>query len=92
MTQQPSAQNAEFISGYVPKDMATAGSGFNFALPVQLAKMSADSPAVTSVTTVDGHPLPSWLTFNPETKVLSPLQLSLFGIKEPVIFGVMKPL
>jgi len=47
--------------------MATAGSGFTFPLPAQVAdQASANAPI--QVSTITGGPLPSWLSFNSETK------------------------
>jgi len=58
------------VSVLVPKDMATAGSGFSFPLPAQVANIAeAGNNVVISVSTVSGQPLPSWLVFNPETRI-----------------------
>ena len=48
--------------------MATAGSGFSFPLPAQVANSVAGGNSTISVTTASGQPLPAWLKFNPETK------------------------
>ena len=69
LTRLPSEQQTGIIAVSVPKEMATAGSGFSFPLPAQVANTAAGSSNTTIlVTTISGQPLPSWLTFNPETK------------------------
>jgi hypothetical protein len=66
---QPSLQETGIITVSVPKEMATAGSGFSFPLPAQVAQTGAGSNnTVISVSTINGQPLPGWLKFNPETK------------------------
>lgn len=64
---EPSVQQAGIITVSVPKEMATAGSGFSFPLPAQV---SEQAPANTTiqVTTATGQPLPAWLRFEPQTK------------------------
>jgi Putative Ig domain len=68
MIRQPSSQSSGIISVSVPKDMATAGSGFSFPLPSQIANTAVGSNAVISVTTITGQPIPAWLTFDSQTK------------------------
>ena len=68
LVRQPSLQETGIITVSVPKEMATAGSGFSFPLPAQAANSAAGDSAPVIVTTVSGQPLPSWLTFNTETK------------------------
>lgn len=63
-------QQAGVIAVSVPKEMATAGSGFSFPLPAQVTE-SAGANAPVRVTTTAGDPLPGWLKFNPETKVFA---------------------
>ena len=59
-------QQTGIITVSVPKEMATAGSGFSFPLPAQLTEAaSANTPV--QVSTTSGGPLPAWLSFNPET-------------------------
>jgi trimeric autotransporter adhesin len=67
VTRLPSEQQTGIVSVLVPKDMATAGSGFSFTLSAQVANTAAGSSAIL-VTTLSGQSLPSWLTFNPETR------------------------
>ena len=68
MVRQASVAQTGIITVSVPKDMATAGSGFSFPLPAQATSTATGGNAVIHVTTVTGQPLPSWLKFNPETK------------------------
>lgn len=72
----------------VPKEMATAGSGFSFQLPAQVADQAA-SNAPISVTTVSGDPLPGWLRFVPESKtfVASAVPDGAFPIQVVVTVG-----
>jgi hypothetical protein len=67
LVQQPSVQQAGIIAVSVPRDMATAGSGFSFPLPAQIAETAAGNVPVR-VTTLTGDPLPSWLRYVPETR------------------------
>ena len=68
MIRQPSLQQSGIVSVSVPKDMATAGSGFSFPLPAQVANTATGGNAVITVMTVTGQSLPGWIKFNPETK------------------------
>ena len=63
-------QQAGIITVSVPKEMATAGAGFSFPLPAQVAgdAAAAGGNATIRVTTVSGQALPAWLKFNPETR------------------------
>ncbi len=65
---EPSVQQIGIITVSVPKEMATAGSGFSFPLPAQVTE-SAGANASIQVTTTSGGPLPGWLKFDPETKM-----------------------
>ncbi|MDP1524570.1 MAG: hypothetical protein Q8M20_02050 [Rhodocyclaceae bacterium] len=67
LVQEPSVQQTGIITVSVPKEMATAGSGFSFPLPAQVSE-AAGSNTPIQVTTTAGDPLPGWLSFNPETK------------------------
>jgi hypothetical protein len=58
------------ISVGVPREMATAGAGFSFPLPEQLASATTDNTRVI-VTTLRGDPLPSWLQFDVRTKTFT---------------------
>ena len=59
LVRQASIQQTGFITVSVPKEMATAGSGFSFPLPAQVTDAETGNNAVNSVTTVSGQPLPS---------------------------------
>ena len=63
---EPSIQESGIISVSVPKDMATAGSGFSFPLPEQITVNAAANNI--GVTLVNGKALPTWLKFVPATK------------------------
>ncbi len=81
-------QQTGIITVSVPKEMATAGSGFSFPLPAQVTEAaSANTPV--QVTTTSGDPLPSWLSFNPETKafVASAVPDGAFPMQVVVIVG-----
>lgn len=60
-------QQSGIITVSVPKEMATAGSGFSFPLPAQVAEAAGNNPI--QVTTIAGEPLPAWLRFNAETRM-----------------------
>jgi hypothetical protein len=53
----------------VPKELATAGAGFVFPLPNQIADTVGDS--TVRVTLADGSPLPRWLKYQPDTKTFA---------------------
>lgn len=63
-------QQAGIITVSVPKEMATAGAGFSFPLPAQVAggEAAASGNATIRVSTISGQSLPSWLKFNSETR------------------------
>jgi hypothetical protein len=61
-------QDVGVVSVTLPHGTATAGTGFAFALPEQLAQ-NVGQGAVT-VTVSNGQPLPAWLKYVPETKTL----------------------
>jgi hypothetical protein len=69
MVREPSVQQAGIITVSVPKEMATAGSGFNFPLPAQIAE-SAGNTSI-QVTTISGQQLPDWLTFDPVSRTFT---------------------
>jgi hypothetical protein len=57
------------VSVSVPKELATAGSGFSFPLPASMTNASSATAATAiKVTTSNGGELPAWLKFNAETK------------------------
>jgi len=68
LVRQPSVQETGVVAVSVPKEMATAGSGFTFPLPAQVAETAAAGNAPVLVTTITGEPLPGWLRYVPETK------------------------
>ena len=88
LVRQPSLQQTGIISVSVPKEMATAGSGFSFPLPAQVINTAADNATIT-VTTVTGQSLPSWLKFNSDTKtfVASAVPDGAFPMQVLVIVG-----
>jgi hypothetical protein len=63
---EPTVQQTGIITVSVPKEMATAGSGFSFPLPEQVAQGAGSS--TVRVTTLTGQPLPTWLKYVSETK------------------------
>jgi len=63
---EPSVQQAGIIAVSVPREMATAGAGFTFPVPAQVAEAAGNQQISASL--VDGSPLPGWLSFNAETK------------------------
>ena len=66
LVRQPSLQVAGVITVAVPKDLATAGSGFSFPLPAQVAE-TATANVPIRVTTITGEQLPGWLRYVAET-------------------------
>ena len=68
LVRPPSVNESGIITVSVPKEMATAGSGFTFPLPAQIVETAAANVAEIKVTTVNGDALPSWLRYSPETK------------------------
>ena len=71
LVRSPSVNESGIITVSIPKEMATAGSGFNFPLPVQIIESAAASGAEIKVTTANGDALPAWLRYLPETKSFS---------------------
>ena len=67
-----SASASRTIAVSVPRDLATPGSAFSFMLPAEVAdRPQGQGGGRVVVTTVQGDPnLPSWLTFNPDTKTV----------------------
>jgi len=68
LVREPSVQQSGVIAVTVPKEMATSGTGFAFALPSQTTGTETSTPA--TVTTVSGQTLPGWLKYSAETKSL----------------------
>ena len=71
LTREPSVNQSGAISVSLPKNLATAGAGFAFSLPEQIANVSTNSTSSLQVTTISGQHLPGWLKFNSETKVFT---------------------
>ncbi|MEJ6006896.1 YDG domain-containing protein [Paucibacter sp. AS339] len=67
LTQAPSNAEQGLISVSVPRNTATAGSGFSFALPEPLQKSIEASGATARASTLKGEALPSWLRFDAAT-------------------------
>jgi filamentous hemagglutinin family protein len=65
LAQAPTVDGNGLVAVTVPKDTATAGAGFGFALPTQVVQSAAG--ATIEVTTTSGEPLPAWLKFVPES-------------------------
>jgi len=88
LVRQPSLQQSGIITVSVPKDMATAGSGFSFPLPAQVANTGGGN-TVISVTTATGQALPGWLKFDPKTKtfVASAVPDGAFPMQVKVTIG-----
>jgi hypothetical protein len=88
LVKQPSVQQVGIITVSVPKDMATAGSGFSFPLPAQIAETAAGNGQVR-VTTLSGDQLPAWLRYIPETRtfVASAVPDGAFPIQIRVSIG-----
>ena len=70
MVREASLQQAGIITVSVPRAMATAGSGFSFALPAEVLE-SAGANTTIQVTTSSGQELPAWLKFDPVTKIFN---------------------
>ncbi len=62
----PVSDDNGLISVTVPKDTATSGRGFSFALPERVSAEVSQNSRV-QVSTPDGPPLPSWLRFDTKT-------------------------
>jgi hypothetical protein len=91
LVKEPSVQQAGIITVSVPKKMATAGSGFSFPLPAQVTDSTSNN-ALIQVTTATGAPLPSWLSFNPETMtfVAAAIPDGAFPMQVVVIVGSVR--
>jgi len=72
--------------------MATAGAGFAFPLPAQVAETAAAGNAQVRVTTAGGGNLPAWLRYVPETKsfVASAVPDGAFPIQVIVSVGATR--
>jgi len=92
LVRQPSLQVPGVITVVVPKDLATAGSGFTFALPAQVAESAAAGGMPVRVTTLTGGQLPGWLRYVPETKkfVASAVPDGAFPFQVVVNIGAQK--
>jgi hypothetical protein len=66
-----SAQTAGVVNVALPKEMASPGSAFAFPLPSK-AVTSADTNAnQVRVSLPNGNPLPAWLSYNAQTRVVT---------------------
>ena len=88
LVKEPSVQSTGIIAVSVPKEMATAGSGFSFPLPAQVTDQDSSASTI-QVATTGGEPLPDWLRFNPEAKafVASAVPDGAFPIQVVVTVG-----
>jgi hypothetical protein len=61
-----------YIKSLIKNQTAIAGQPFTFTIPDNIF-FDADSnvPLTYSATTIDGNPLPSWISFNQETRTFS---------------------
>ena len=91
LVREPSVQQAGVIAVSLPKEMATAGAGFTFALPEQVVDASKGNPSLR-VTLSSGEALPSWLKFNPETQALTATAVpdGAFPVQLVVIDGAQR--
>jgi filamentous hemagglutinin family protein len=76
LVREPSAQIEGVINVIVPKDIAAKPGGFSFPLPEQIV-IGSSQPVIT---TINGGPLPGWLTFNPETKTFTATSVPVGGL------------
>ena len=68
MASPVTAQNTGMVQVSIPKDIASSGNGFVFALPAQaIGNQAASASSPVTVTTASGQELPNWIKFNPET-------------------------
>lgn len=65
------ANIAPVVAGTVQSQTATANQAFNFTIPASLFFDANGDVLTYSVTLADGSPIPAWLTFNNNTRVLS---------------------
>jgi hypothetical protein len=88
LVKEPSVQQTGIITVSVPKEMATAGSGFSFPLPAQVTDQ-ASANATIVVTTAAGQPLPGWLRFDAQTRsfVASAVPDGAFPMQAVVVIG-----
>ena len=88
LVKEPSVQQTGIITVSVPKEMATAGSGFSFPLPAQVTDQ-ASANATIVVTTAAGQPLPGWVRFDAQTKsfVASAVPDGAFPMQVVVVIG-----
>ena len=71
----------------VPQGLVDQGSVIKFDLPEQ-AKNAASSGGVTTITMLDGSPLPSWLNYNAEAKMFTATNIPQ-GMTELKVFIVV---
>ena len=53
----------------VPKEIANAGKGYSFPLPAQVVEAAAVNRVDIIATTATGEALPSWISFNADSKI-----------------------
>jgi hypothetical protein len=78
VVRQSSTEVGGIVVVYVPKELATSGQGFSFRIPDSLFNAATETTATDTnpaaparATLVNGEPLPRWLSFDPQTKVIS---------------------
>jgi uncharacterized lipoprotein len=66
-----SAQASGVVNVALPKDMATPGSSFAFPLPAKAVTTNDANANQVQVRLPNGNPLPAWLTYNAQTRVVT---------------------
>ena len=65
------ANNAPTISNAIPDQTATTGAAFNYTFPANTFSDADNDNLTYTATKSDGNALPSWLTFNANTRTFS---------------------
>jgi anti-sigma factor RsiW len=65
-----SAQAPGVVTVALPIELVASGAGFAFPLPAPVIAQAASTAAV-QVRLPNGAPLPPWLAFNPQTRVVT---------------------
>jgi hypothetical protein len=60
-----------YIKSLIPNQTAKTGQPFTFKIPDIFFDDDSNVPLIYSATLTNGNPLPSWISFNPETKTFS---------------------
>jgi hypothetical protein len=60
-----------YIISLIPNQTSNAGQPFTFRIPDIFFDDDSNVPLIYSATLTNGNPLPSWISFNPETKTFS---------------------